>query len=78
MSRHWSKPLSRVLVLKNGDRLETLADCGGLLADRFAGTLQNEALEYAIILVMKAAASGKAADRSKARDQVERVLRGGG
>jgi hypothetical protein len=78
MNPHWSKRLSRVLALKNGERLETLQDCGGLLADRFAGTLHNEALEYAIVLVMKAAASGKAADRAEATDQVERVLRGRG
>jgi hypothetical protein len=36
----------------------------------------NEALEYAIVLLMRAAESGKVADRSEATDQVERVLRG--
>jgi hypothetical protein len=78
LNRHWSKALSYPLVLKNGERLETLADCGGLLTERFSGVLHHEALEYAIVLLMRAAESGKVADRREATDQVERVLRGRG
>jgi hypothetical protein len=78
MARHWSKPLSRVLTLRNGERLETLADCGGLLTSRFGNVLYDEALEHAIVLLMRAAETGRAIHLEAATDQVETVLRARG
>jgi hypothetical protein len=51
-----------------------LADCGGLLTSRFGNVLQDEALEHAVVLLMRAAESGKAAHRKAATDQIETVL----
>jgi hypothetical protein len=71
----WDKKLSRPLVLKNGDRLETLSDVRSLFLERFATVTHNSALAYAGELLLKAAETGKRSDITAATDQIELVLR---
>jgi hypothetical protein len=71
----WDKKLSRPLMLKNGERLETLSDVRSLFLERFATVTHNAALAYAGELLLKAAETGKRADIVAATDQIERVLR---
>jgi hypothetical protein len=71
----WEKKLSRPLILKNGERLETLSDVRSLFLERFATVTHNAALAYAGELLLKAAETGKRADIAAATDQVDLVLR---
>ena len=71
----WDKKLSRPLMLKNGERLETLSDVRSLFLERFATVTHNAALAYAGELLLKAAETGKRTDIVAATDQIELVLR---
>ena len=71
----WTRPLSRALTLKSGERLTTLRDAGELCAVRFGNPRQNAPVEQAINLLLQAAETGKRADREAATDQVAFVLR---
>jgi hypothetical protein len=71
----WDKKLSRPLMLKNGERLETLSDVRSLFLERFATVTHNAALAYAGELLLKAAETGKRTDLVTATDQIELVLR---
>jgi hypothetical protein len=71
----WDKKLSRPLVLKNRERLETLSDVRSLFIERFATVTHNAALAYAGELLLKAAETGKRTDIAAATDQIELVLR---
>jgi len=70
----WSRPLTRVLILKTGERLRTLPNAAQLIT-RHVGTVTKSApLEHAIGLLC-AAETGTRVDRKAATDQVELVLR---
>jgi hypothetical protein len=71
----WDKKLSRPLMLKNGERLETLSDVRSLFLERFATVTHNAALAYAGELLLKAAETRKRTDIVAATDQIELVLR---
>jgi hypothetical protein len=71
---HWDKALSRELGAA-GERIVTLRDAGRFLLERFQGVTKSAPLEHAIVLLMRAAASGRRADRAAATDQVLIVLR---
>ena len=71
----WSRPLTRVLILKTGERLRTLHDVAEAFLRRFGNVNQNEVIAHAIELMMRAADMGTRADRKAATDQVAHVLR---
>jgi hypothetical protein len=71
----WNKKLSRPLMLKNGERLETLSDVRSLFLERFATVTHSAALAYAGELLLTAAETGKRTDIVAATDQIELVLR---
>ncbi len=64
----WNRPLTRVLVLKSGERLATLLDTADLLSSRFQGVIRHDPLEHAITLLLRAAETGTRADREGATD----------
>jgi hypothetical protein len=66
------------VLAPRGTRLSTLRDAGRYLADGFATVTQSGVLERAIMLLIRAAESGKPKDRKVATDQLERVLEGRG
>jgi hypothetical protein len=71
----WNKNLSRPLVLKDGQRLETLSDVRGLFINHFPNLKQGAPLAHASVLLLKAAETGQRADIEAATEQIERVLR---
>ena len=71
----WSRPLTRVLILKTGERLRTLHDATELISRRFGSVTSSALLEHAIGLLLRAAEIGTRADRKAATDQVAHVLR---
>jgi hypothetical protein len=71
----WNQPLSRVLILKTGERLRTLHDAAELITRRFGSVTKSALLEHAIGLLLRAAETGTRADRKTATDQVAHVLR---
>ena len=70
-----NQPLSRVLILKSGERLRTLHDAAELITRRFGSVTKPAPLEHAIVLLLRAAETGTQADRKAATDQVAHVLR---
>src|SRR5829696_5260948 len=66
----WSRPLTRVLILKTGERLRTLHDAAELFMRRFQSVLSSAPPEHAIGLLLRAAETGTRADRKAATDQV--------
>ena len=71
----WSRPLTRVLVLKSGERLRTLHDAAEQFTRQFGSVPKSALLEHAIGLLLRAAETGTRADRKAATDQVALVLR---
>jgi hypothetical protein len=71
---HWDKPLSRPLMLKNGERLETLSDVRDLILERFISVTHSAALVYAGELLLEAAKMGEPTDIAAATDEIELVL----
>jgi len=71
----WNQPLSRVLILKTGERLRTLHDAAELFTRRFGSVTKSAPLEHAIGLMLRAAETGTRADRKAATDQVALVSR---
>jgi hypothetical protein len=55
MTVDWSRPLTRVLILKTGERLRTLHDAADLITRRFGSVTQSAPLEHAIGLLLRAA-----------------------
>ena len=51
----WTRPLTRVLVLKTGERLCTLHDATELITRRFGSVTKSAPLEHAIGLLLRAA-----------------------
>ena len=72
---HWDKTLSRPLMLKAGERLETLSDACDLILERFISVTHSVPLVYAGELLLEAAKTGEPADIAAATDQIELVLR---
>jgi hypothetical protein len=70
----WNAKLSRPLMLKNGERLETLGDVRSLFLDRFASVTHSAVLDYAGELLLTAAATGERTDIVAATDQIELAL----
>ena len=70
----WDKKLSRPLVLKDGERLETLSDARDLILERFISVTHSVALVHAGELLLEAAETGERADIAAATDQIELVL----
>ncbi len=66
----WNQPLSRVLILKSGERLRTLHDAAELITRRFGSVTKSAPLEHAIGLLLRVAKTGTRADRKAATDQV--------
>jgi hypothetical protein len=75
MAVDWSRPLTRVLTLKSGERLRTLHDAAELFSRRFGSVTQSASLEHAIARLLHAAETGTKADRKAATDQVAVDLR---
>ena len=75
MTVDWNRPLSRVLILKTGERLRTLHNAAELITRRLGSVTKSAPLEYAIGLLLRAAETGTEADRKAATDQVAVVLR---
>ena len=71
----WDQPLTRVLILKTGERLRTLHDAAELITRRFGSVSKSAPLGHAIRLLLGAAETGTRADRKAATDQVALVLR---
>jgi hypothetical protein len=72
MAVDWSRPLTRVLILKTGERLRTLHDAASLVSKCFG---YSAALEHTIARLLRAAETGTRADRKAATEQVATVLR---
>ena len=70
----WTQHLTRVFILKTGERLRTLHDAE-LITRRFGSVTKSAPLEHAIGLLLRAAETGTRADRKAATDQVALVLR---
>ena len=70
----WNRPLTRVLILKTGERLRTLHDAADLITRRFGSVTKSAPLEHAIRLLLRAVEAGTRADRKAATDQVAVVL----
>jgi hypothetical protein len=70
----WNKKLSRPLVLKDGQRLETLNDVRNLFLERFATITHSAPLAYAGELLLNAASTGEPGDIEAATEQIERAL----
>jgi hypothetical protein len=66
----WSRPLTRVLILKTGERLRTLHDAAELITRRFGSVTKSAPLEHAIGLLLRAVETGTRGDRKAATDQV--------
>jgi hypothetical protein len=66
---HQCAPLWRVLTPR-GARLSGLLEAGQYLSESFAAVTHSAVLEHAIVLLMRAAESGKAKDRKAATDQL--------
>jgi hypothetical protein len=71
----WSRPLTRVLILKTDERLRTLHDTAELITRRFGSVTKSAPLEHAISLLLRAVETGTRADRKVATNQVALVLR---
>ena len=71
----WNRPLTRVLILKTGERLRTLHDAAELITRRLGSVTTSAPLGHAIGLLLRAAKTGTRADRKAATDQVAVVLR---
>jgi hypothetical protein len=71
----WDDALTYPLVLADGTILRTLKDAGNCLATRFATVRQALPLDDAVVLLMRASASGERADIDAATEQVAAVLR---
>ncbi len=71
----WNHPLTRVLILKTGERLRTLYDAAELITRRFGTVTKSALLEHDIMLLLRAAETGTRADRKAATDRVALVLR---
>ena len=71
----WTRPLTRVPILKTGERLRMLHDAADLITHRFGSVTKSAPLEHAIVLLLRAAETGTRADRKAATDQVAVVLR---
>src|SRR5262245_16366552 len=69
-AKYWNRPLARPIALKGGSELVTLKDAGLFIRDYFQGYTKNDCLEWAVELLMIAAASGKLKDRQRATDQI--------
>jgi hypothetical protein len=50
MTVDWNRPLTRVLILKTGERLRTLHDAAELITRRFGSVTNSALLEHAIVL----------------------------
>ena len=71
----WTRPLTRTLILKTGERLRTLHDAAELITRRFGSVTKSAPLEDAIGLLLRAAETGTEADRKAATDQMAVALR---
>jgi len=73
-ARYWSKPLSRRLKLRDGRELSTLAEAAAVVAEDFGTVTNNAILEHAVELLLRAAETGRTADRREATEQVQTLL----
>jgi hypothetical protein len=62
----WSRPLTRVLVLKSGKHLTTLLGAADLIAGWFQTAMRDHPLEHTIRLLLRAAETGTRKDRKAA------------
>ena len=74
----WSGKLTRSLSLITGHKLVTLADARACVIQYFATATESRAVAFSIELLLKAAETGRFADRKAATDQVAIVLRARG
>ena len=58
MAVDWSRPLTRPIVLKNGEVLRTLGDVARLFERRFSTVIEYAPLEHALELLLRAAERG--------------------
>ena len=73
---YWTQPLARVLILKSGVRVAMLHDAGQVFLRAFGNVSPHDApIAHALTLMMRAAETGKRADREAATEQVAVVLR---
>ena len=75
MAVDWTRPLTRTLTLKTGERLTTLHDAADLFTRPFGSIWRDTPLAHAIRLLFRAAETGTLADREAATDQITVVLR---
>lgn len=66
MAVDWTRPLTRVLTVKSGERLRTLHDAAELVTRRFQPATRNAPLEHTIRLLLRAAETGTGKDRKVA------------
>jgi hypothetical protein len=59
----WTRPLTRVLILKTGKQLRTLNDAASLISKHFGSVTHSAPLEHAVTLLLWAAETGTRADR---------------
>ena len=71
----WNDTLTRPLLLADGTTLRTLKDAGDCLAERFTTIHHAPPLQDAIVLLMRASASGEQGDIEAATKQMGAVLR---
>jgi hypothetical protein len=74
-AKGWSANLTRVLRLKNGRELVTLADAARCLDTYFSTVTRSASLARTIEDLMRAAETGKLKDRKAATDRVWLELR---
>jgi hypothetical protein len=77
----WTRPLTRVLILKTGERLRTLHDAADLITRRFGSVTKSALLEHAIGLLLRARFArklGRAANRwTVHRDRASSIRKAG-
>jgi hypothetical protein len=71
----WDRPLTRELVLSDGQKLKTLRDAARLFSGRFESVEDAPPVRRALELLMKAGESGAPSDIEAATEQISHVLR---
>ena len=72
----YDRKLARHVVLADGRRLRTLKDAADLLVDVFSTVnARSRALDHALVLLIRAATTGKRYDIEAATEAIERLLR---
>ena len=71
----WSRPLTRVLTLKSGERLTTLREVARVITSHFEATPRWAVLDRAMEAMMRAAESGGRDEIREATRLIAFVLR---